>query len=253
MPKTRIFVFAVIGFVFLSCSNKSKDVNDSNIDNPVDSVYSYPQFVYTFDSLKVAFDSVKWEESLDFIMTGDGDSLFTDTFLLKNNYKLILFSAPDGLYDEDKISYGHYARLVGENIDTILAQASTSQLKYVLRYDSIDFDDHFVIEYSGGGNYALYCDLYEKSTGRLIINGLTGSSYDLENQMMIVYPNEENEDILLFDIAKNKRYPLVEPFEDPCFGPYGRWTAYRIEKVTPSTVYISYDWCDEPVTIKIKR
>jgi len=225
------------------------------------------------DSTWVHYDSIDWDKPLDYVVFPDSeDTLFTETFQLKNNYQLILFPEADGYSGNNRIHYGHYARLVGEGIDSIITNSyGTEPSKYWLRYDNIDFDDSFAVEYSGGGNYALYIELFEKKTGKRLIYGHSGT-YDVKNGLILYLDEDENNEetvdvddseniderkefdsgVVLYDVYKNKKIRFKTPYE-PCFGNMGFWACYTITKVTPSTVYLQYDCCDKPITINVKR
>lgn len=229
---------------------------DNRIVNQNDSLSigedSLPTFIMLPDSTLVPYDSINWDEPLDYVVFPyDDDTLFADTFLLKNNYQLIFFPAADGYQKNGRIHYGHYARLIGENIDSVIASSyGTEPAKYRLGYDSIDFDNCFALEYSGGGNYALYINLFDKKSGELIIAGHSGT-YDIKNGL-IFYLDDEAYELILYDVKQNKKIKVETP-DDPCFGGTGHHAFYTITKVTPSAVYLRYDGCEESQTIKVKR
>lgn len=250
----------------LCCANKQSQNSIQHINDSIDSD-EHPELIMLLDSTMVPYDSIDWNVPLDYVVFPySEDTLFADTIQLKNNYQLILFPVADGYSGNGRIHYGHYARLVGDGIDSVITNSyGTEPSKYWLRHDSIDFDDSFAIEHSGGGNYALYIELFEKKTGKRLIFGHSGT-YDLKNGLILYMDDEEeinreeNEDekkevdsgVTLYDVYKNKKISFNTPY-NPCFTEMGYWTCYTITKVTPTTVYLRYDCCDEPVTIKVKR
>jgi len=267
MLKPLIYTFFLSIIVFstllhVSCKQKANEtVDQDSISENEDSI---PAFVMTPDSIMLPYDSVKWYEPMKYVSFPGDDTLFADTFRLKNNYQLILFPAADGYTGNKRIHYGHYARLVGEGIDSIITNSyGTEPSKYWLRYDSIDFGDSFAIEHSGGGNYALYIELFEKKTGKRLIYGHSGT-YDMKNGLILYLDDEEEEvedkdekkevdsGVTIYDVQKNKKIKFNTPY-NPCFGGMGFWTCYTITKVTSTTIYLRYDCCDKPVTIKVKR
>lgn len=262
-PLIYIILSSVLtsGLFTVSCKqNAGRPVSQEKIFHEGDSV---PAFVMTPDSIMIPYDSVKWDEPLDYVAFSEYDTLFADTFQLKNNYQLILFPSPDGYTGNHRIHYGHYARLIGDGIDSIITNSfGTEPSKYWLIYDSIDFEDSFAIQYSGGGNFALYIELFEKKTGKQLICAHSGS-YDIENGL-ILYLDEETDredkegmkevdsGVIIYDVRKKEKIRFNTPY-NPCFGGMGFWTCYTITKVTPSTIYLRYDCCDKQVTIKVKR
>lgn len=260
---TFFLSIAVFSALFhASCKRKAiENMVQNGIFENEDSV---PALVMMPDSIFIPYDSIKWGEPMKYVAFPEDDTLFADTFQLKNNYQLILFPAPDGYMGNKRIHYGHYARLVGEGIDSVITNSyGTEPSKYWLRYNNIDFDESFAIEYSGGGNYALYIELFEKKTGKRLIYGHSGT-YDVKNGLILYMDDEEEQaedkdgkkevdsGMTIYDVQKNKKIKFNTPY-NPCFGGMGFWTCYTITKVTPTTIYLRYDCCDEPVTIKVKR
>jgi hypothetical protein len=244
-----IFLLALLAGFTTNCS-----VRQSQNHNlcPADSINSSGRtaLIMLLDSTMAPYDSISWKKPLEYVaFPHSEDTLFTDTFRLKNNYRLILFPVADYYSGDGKIHYGHYARLVGNGIDSVITSSyyDAEPLKYRLRYTGIDFDDSFAIEQGGGGNYSLYIELFEKKTGRQIISGYSGT-YDVENGLILYL---DDVDIFLYDVKNNKKIKVETP-DNPCFEESGSWTCYTITKVTPSVVYLRYDCCDKPVTIKVK-
>lgn len=251
------FILAAILFILfinkigVNALNKDKEILAVSDSTSGDSL---PEFIMLPDSSLIPYDSVEWGEPLDYVVFPyNDDTLFTDTFQLKNNYQLILFPAADGYSKNGRICYGHYARLIGDSIDeVILSSYGTEPSKYWLRYDSIDFDNSFAIEYSGGGNYALYINLFDKTTGELMLAGHAGT-HDVKNGLIIYLDDEDEEgNVFLYDVKKDKKIKIETP-DNVCFASMGYWTGYTITKVTPSMIYLSYDYCDKPLKLKVKR
>lgn len=188
-------------------------------------------------------------------------TVYADTFDLKNGYRLTLYPMQNGVNEAGYAEYGHYARLTGNGVDTVVSAANTEMEKYLLRYDSIDFDDYFVLEYSAGGNYALYTDIIEKKTGKhLLEEDAYAGCYDVENQLVLYYdaynPSDEYDDetlMTLRDLKSNKIYKVKQPYAQSCFGAMGYWAYFEIQRVTADMVYISYNGCEKPIVIKVKR
>lgn len=181
--------------------------------------------------------------------TGDEDTIFTKTFDLKGGYQLIFY--PETYYsidrhNEARILYCQNARLVGEGIDTLFMDAPGSQSKLLLRYDSLDFDDCFVIEYSGGGSGSLYVDVIEKKTARRIVDEQGASHYDLKNQL-ILYEDVGGQ-MMIYD-AKHKRFHEIDMPDHPCYGGMGARFSWDIERVTSRYIYLS-NFCDSELGVK---
>lgn len=248
------FMLAAILFILLINKIEANGFNvKENFPIQPDSVTpeEHPEMLMLPDSSLVPFSSIKWGEPLDYVAFSEEDTLFADTFILKNDYKLILFPAADGYSEEGEVYFGHYARLLGDSIDEVILNSyGTVPAKYWLRYDSIDFDDCFAIEYSGGGNYSMYIHLYDKATGNLLIAGHSGAT-DVDNGL-ILYLDDEEYNIFLYDVKTKERIEIERP-DRPCFKGTGHWTGYTITKVTPGMVYLRYDYCEKPVIIKVKR
>lgn len=190
---------------------------------------------------------------VDYVVTEWGDTVRRQAFRLKNDYQLVVTPMKrEGAY---YISNGkeypdpgdQYMRLVGNGVDTLVAGVSAISTKYLLRYLGFDFDDYFVLEYSGGGNCSLYASLYEKATGQLVLEGHAGS-YDTTNDLMLVM-DDQKWAVMLYDLRNNTKVRIPEEyFDDPAFGTMCAVTFYVIEKVTPTTIFVSYpvgEYCDK--------
>lgn len=193
-------------------------------------------------------------------VTLGSDTIPIEIFDLKNNYQLILFpSKIDDLPTEKNggtypTIIEHSARLIGDKIDMIIDEATTDQAKYLLHYSDIDFDDYFVIEYSGGGNYELHTQLFEKATGRLVMVGYAGT-YDTTNDLILLSDEDNNGAVMLYDLRNNKKIEITETFGNPGSRIKEYIEFYKIDKVTPSTIYVGYyeDSHKDGYTIEIDR
>ncbi len=182
---------------------------------------------------------------VDFAVTLDGDTVWTQTFNLKNGYTLTFFiTQTEG---QMCISGGQtypcrgdqHARLTGNGIDTVVMSIGIMQSKYLLRFDNIDFDNYFVLENSGGGNFSLYTNVFEKCTGNLVLEGRAGT-YDTTNDLIIFQDDENNDAVMLYDLKRNKKTEITENYNDSGFSNMGAITAYKIDKVTSKTVYVGF-------------
>jgi|GEM_PF-7047382 len=187
-------------------------------------------------------DSAKIDTPLEFIILNN-DTLFAETFSLKNNYKLFLY--PSG----NELSYTHNARLKGNGIDTVLLSVEVDgDARFWLQYDSIDFDNYLGLSYD-----FLKLVLFEKETGKKIIDDVFLSTYDLKNQLLLFVEKNENEDRrftnILYDIQKNKSYILDTPKEHG-FEMFRYWIDFKIIKVTPSMIYIEHPMYNGQFKIK---
>ncbi len=129
-------------------------------------------------------------------------------YYLKNGYEL-------SITDAVKQNEHMYSILLSKNGQTVVIKESAyfNNLKYYPRYDGIDFDDFFAIEFFTGG-YS--CCLYEKKTGSKVLEfDITGnrSVFDADNQLLIYNVNDGSDtffprSIYLYDLQNGKKHKL---------------------------------------------
>lgn len=127
---------------------------------------------------------------------------------LKNGYEL---SITDAVKQNDHVC----SILLSKNGRTVVIgeMAYFNNLKYYPRYEGIDFDDFFAIEFFMGG-YS--CCLYEKKAGSKVLEFDTAGNrpvFDADNQMLI-YSVDNGGDaffprsVYLYDLKNGKKYKL---------------------------------------------
>lgn len=127
---------------------------------------------------------------------------------LKNGYEL---SITDAVKQNDHVC----SILLSKNGRTVVIgeMAYFNNLKYYPRYEGIDFEDFFAIEFFMGG-YS--CCLYEKKTGSKVLEFDTAGNrpvFDADNQMLI-YSVDNGGDaffprsVYLYDLKNGKKYKL---------------------------------------------
>lgn len=227
----RIYSVLILSiFIAFSCKKQEKAI-----------LHSEP----TENSIKES----DFEQYPVFAMTGDEDTVYARTYDLKGGYQLKMYPVIYNIDDYKKNeATGHEARLIGPGIDTIVGSAPAYQSKMLLRYDSIDFDDCFVIEYSGGGSTSLYVDVIEKKTGRKIIDEQGAATYDLVNQLIVYQDYDETGEMRTYDTKNKNTYTIEEPY-DPCYGGMGVRFGWDIVKVTASYFYLTHP-CNEDAGVK---
>lgn len=223
--KCLLIIFACLSTLFLpySCTGKNA----------------------TAEEIGIREDTAETVRLVEFAVTLEGDTVRTETFNLKNGYTLTFLLTKT----EGQICSGggktypcpsdQNARLTGKDIDTIVMSVGISQLKYLLRFDNIDFDDYFAIENSGGGNFSLYTNVFDKHSGKLILEGHAGT-YDTRNDLVLFQDDENNGAVMLYDLKRNKKTEIQENYNDYGFGSMGAITAYKIDKVTPENIYVGF-------------
>lgn len=127
---------------------------------------------------------------------------------LKNGYEL---SITDSVKQNDHVC----SILLSKNGRTVVIRemAYFNNLKYYPRYEGIDCDDFFAIEFFMGG-YS--CCLYEKKTGSKVLEFDTAGNspvFEADNQMLI-YSIDNGGDaffprsVYLYDLKNGKKYKL---------------------------------------------
>lgn len=127
---------------------------------------------------------------------------------LKNGYEL---SISDAVKQNEHVC----SVLLSKNGRTVVIKegAYFNNLKYYPRYEGIDFDDFFAIEFFMGG-YS--CCLYEKKTGSKVLEfDIAGNRpvFDADNQLLI-YSVDDGRDaffprsVYLYDLQNGKKHEL---------------------------------------------
>ena len=174
-----------------------------------------------------------------------------EVYSLKKGYSLIIETT------EIKSNITYKVELQKENFSKILFEQEFETVlpnKYIPDYRNIDFDDYFVLT-SSGGNFIVHIELIEKSSGTNILAGgeYLVSTYDLENNILIYrYSTDDNEDMVLYDLKRNKKTILnMNDFTE--FAGMGYWTAFKVGKVRDKHIEIIYQGDDTDKYVQIVR
>lgn len=202
-----------------------------------------------------------WEVESDVVVDENitdtrGDKITVKRFSLKGGYTLLLrpvvwtYKEP-GLSSQVYLQNDGKLRLIA---DSDGGSASIHPEKYMYRYCNIDFDDYFILTIYGGA-YTNY--LYEKKSGRVILEfDSSNPACDTKNNLL-VYWDEQAQAVYLFDLATMKKYPL-DSFLDEEIQKNGYWSvcagwvydAFEIIAADSQKVKLRFYGCYKPILDK---
>lgn len=182
-----------------------------------------------------------------FLYDESNDTIRTDTFRLKNNYKLIVF--PSKNKDNDKYIYFNF---LGKGVDTIIMSDVISTKKNSVYFDNSDFDNFFAIKQNGGSSIFFF--LFDKEKHRQCLNGLQ-VEFDLINELIIFKDDKYN--LYLFDCKSEKKIPINIPFNKlkkyDCIKYGNIENEINIKRVSRNYYYFGFDICDSIVSFRVKK
>lgn len=192
-------------------------------------------------------NSQKQFNSKIFLYDGGNDIIKTDTFLLKNNFKLVVF--PNNVEEnENRINFN----FLGKDIDTIIMSDVISTRKNTVYFDGSDFSNFFAIKQSGGTNIKFF--LFDKKKLNQCLIGLE-VKFDLKNELIIY--KDEKYNLFLFDCKSNEKIPINIPYNElkkyDCIKYGNIENEINIKKVSTHFYYFGFNLCDSIVTFKLKR
>lgn len=172
---------------------------------------------------------------------------------LRNGYEL---SITDAVKQDDHVC----SILLSKNGRTVVIEemAYFNDLKYYPRYEGIDFDDFFAIEFFMGG-YS--CCLYEKKTGSKVLEFDTAGNspvFEADNQMLI-YSVDNGGDmffpksIYLYDLKNGKKYRLNEFLQEEraknlfWLNILTWFDSFAFGNITPENVEVVFYGCYRPL------
>ena len=174
-------------------------------------------------------------------------------YLLKNGYKL---SITDAVKQNEHVC----SMLLSKNgrAGVIEEMAHFNNLKYYPRYEGIDFDDFFAIEFFMGG-YS--CRLHEKKTGSKVLEFDTAGSrpvFEAENQLLIYSVDTEGDaffpkSVYLYDLKNGKKHKLntflQKAQEKNLFwlNILNWFDSFEFGNITPENVEIVFYGCYKPL------
>ena len=180
--------------------------------------------------------ATRWEtlEDVDLsesFMDEDNDCLFSvEKFRLKNNCFLIIrpvVECEDGIqfiYTQVYLQFDDRLLLILDNEDGVSLFHGAK--KYLFRYESIDFDNHFCL---ARHEDTCYYYLFDKRNGKMLLRCFK-CSVDLNNSI-IIYLNEINE-MILYDLNSNKKYRIDKYIVYGKYGSNTYWEKFKIMDIT---------------------
>jgi hypothetical protein len=182
-----------------------------------------------------------------FLYDESQDTIKTDTFLLKNDYKLIVF--PNRIEEsENRINFN----FLGKDIDTIIMSDVISTRKNTVYFDGSDFSNFFAIKQSGGTNIKFF--LFDKKKLNQSLIGIE-VKFDLKNELIIY--KDEKYNLFLFDCKSNRNIPINIPYNElkkyDCMKYGNIESEINVKKVSNYFYYFGFNLCDSTVIFKIKR
>lgn len=176
------------------------------------------------------------------------DTVNTNTFLLKNNFKLISYPAKGE--NDNEIRF----RLTSKNIDTIVMNEPISNRKYTNYFDNTDFDNYFAIKQSSGSNVHFW--LIDKKTGKECFDGLQ-VQFDFINEVIIYANEDENYKLYLYDLNLKRKFSIAIPYRQlakyDCIKYNDLWKSVYLKKTSDSFYSLGFKICDSIVSFNVTR
>ena len=220
----------VILFLIYSCNKISKSNNTTQkviIDN-VSSKNTFEKLVFFYDDSQ--------------------DTVVTNTYLLKNDFRLISYPAKEEENNEIKF------RLIGKNIDTIVMNEPISNKKNTNYFDNTDFENYFAIKKSGGSTVHFW--LIDKKTGKECFDGMQ-VQFDFTNEVIIYANEDDNYELYLYDLNDKRNISIKIPYEQlaeyDCIKYNDLWKTVYLKKSTNSSYSLGFRVCDSIVSFNIIR
>ncbi|MDE6719538.1 MAG: hypothetical protein K2J68_06750 [Treponemataceae bacterium] len=172
---------------------------------------------------------------------------------LKNGYELSITDAVKRNEHVCSIRLSKNGRTV-----VIGEMAYFNNLKYYPRYEGIDFDDFFAIEFFMGG-YS--CRLHEKKTGSKVLEFDTAGSrpvFEADNQLLIYSVDNEGDtffprSVYLYDLKNGKKHKLNEFLQKAqektlfWLNILNWFDSFEFGNITPENVEIVFYGCYKPL------
>ncbi|WP_268847581.1 hypothetical protein [Flavobacterium aestivum] len=179
-----------------------------------------------------------------------GDTIKTDSFNLKNNYKLIIFPAIEN--NEEVINF----RLIKGKKDNTYLLVDTFIANYMRYFHEIDFHDYFVLHGNGGGTSHSYFWLYDKATGKEELTGIT-HDFDLKNELILYEDEGKDYELFIYDVNTKKKTLIDIPksFLDKhiCMQYNDSEKYLFIKDVTKDYYLLAFKNCPSSIVYKIKK
>jgi signal peptidase I len=185
----------------------------------------------------------KKNEATIFLYDDSQDTVKTNTFLLKNNFKLISYS--DKGENDNEITF----KLIGKKIDTIVMNEPISNRKYTHYFDNTDFDNYFAIKQSSGNNVHFW--LIDKLTGKECFDGLQ-VQFDFINNVIIYADEDDNYKLFLYDLNLKRKISIIIPYRElakyDCIKYNDLWKSIYLKKKSNSFYSFGFKICDSIVS-----
>ncbi|MET3027125.1 hypothetical protein ABXT06_10635 [Flavobacterium sp. UW10123] len=202
------------------------------------------------DNRKFSNEEKETKKSIDTVFFDDrGDTIKSQTYYLKNNYKLIIFPTLDK--NEEVIKF----RLINGKKDNTYVLVETFQANHRQYYEGVDLQNYFAL-HANLGTHNHYFWLYEKETGKEIFTGI-GRDFDLKNELVLYVDEDNNYNEFIYDV-NTKLKTLVDipkSFADKqeCTrNDYFEKSSY-IKRVTDKYYFIAFEDCPSTVEFKVKK
>jgi hypothetical protein len=186
-------------------------------------------------------------ESKIFLYDHSIDTIKTDTFLLKNNYKLIVFPSRNEENDS-QINFN----FLGKDVDTIIMSDAISTKKNTIYFDNSDFTNFFVIKQNGGTNVNFF--LFDKDKRSQCLNGLQ-VKFDFINELIIYKDDKYN--LFLFNCKSKKSIPINIPYNKlkkyDCMKYGNIESEITIKKVSDDFYYFGFNLRDSVVSFRVRK
>ena len=175
------------------------------------------------------------------------DTIKTDTFPLKNNYKLIVFPSRNEESDS-QINFN----FLGKDVDTIIMSDAISTKKNTIYFDNSDFTNFFAIKQNGGTNVNFF--LFDKDKRIQCLNGLQ-VKFDFINELIIYKDDKYN--LFLFNCKSKKSIPINIPYNKlkkyDCLKYGNIESEITIKKVSDDFYYFGFNLCDSVVSFRVRK